>query len=516
MTATHILVFSLALLGFFLCTRRKHKLNLPLPPGPRKLPLLGNLLDLPTSFEWETFQVWGKKYDSRIIHTSVAGQSVIILNSLQAARDLLEKRSSTYSDRPKFAVVNKLQVIMGLSWLAVFMRYGPEWRDRRRLFQRYFHPSNEKIHKPKEVYHTRLLLLQILESPNNYMDHVRHCVGGLLYSISYGSQTKALNDPFLNAAEEVAHNLSDGATTATMVVDIFPFLLRMPFLLFLLFGSTFSKSRKEWKEIGNRFRDDPFHHAQRLMREGTAEPSFISDALENVRLSEDENAQHAIIKDVAGIVIIGGSSTTSAFIHTFFLAMLCFPNAQRKAQEELDRVIGRGRLPDFGDEPELPYLDALLKEVHRWRPSGPLGVPHLSGNEDEYNGYRIPEQSIVLANIWAMFHDKDAYPEPESFKPERFLKDGRLDPSVHDPSTAAFGFGRRICPGAHIAQSMAWITAASILSVFRISPATDGKGQVIEPTIEFRSAVTCQPVPFKCRIEPRHDAAERLIRTSIE
>ncbi|PPQ99996.1 hypothetical protein CVT26_009278 [Gymnopilus dilepis] len=478
LAAADILVVCIVLFGTIFFFGSQSKTALPLPPGPRKLPILGNLLDLPTKFEWETFQAWSKRYGSGIVHASVVGQSIIILNSVEAARDLLEKRSSTYSDS------------MGLSWVMVFMRYGPEWKDRRRLFQRHFHPTNEKIHKPREVRVARSLLLQILENPEHYMDHVRHSVGGLLYSISYGSDTQSSNDPILTAAEDFASNLSEGASPATMVVDIFPFLNYMPSVLRLLFGNAFAKSKQQWRESGRRLHDAPFLHALKGLAEGNVQPSFVSHALEDIKSSNDTEAQQSMIKDVAGVVIIGGSTTTTALIHTFFLAMLCFPDAQSKAQEELDRVVGRNSLPDFSDESELPYLNALLKEIHRWQPSGPLGIPHFIEQEDEYQGYRIPKQSVVIANVWSMLHDEERYPNPDSFRPERFLKDGRLDPLVFDPTTVVFGFGRRICPGAHIAQSILFIVAASVLSAFRISPATDEKGQIIEPTVEFRSAVT--------------------------
>lgn len=85
----------------------------------------------------------------------------------------------------------------------------------------------------------------------------------------------------------------------------------------------------------------------------------------------------------------------------------------------------------------------------------------------------------------AILHDEVTYPDPHSFKPERFLKDGKLDPTVKDPATAAFGFGRRICPGRHMAMEAIWIAAASILSSFNISKAVAEDGSMIEPTYDY-------------------------------
>ena len=80
--------------------------------------------------------------------------------------------------------------------------------------------------------------------------------------------------------------------------------------------------------------------------------------------------------------------------------MTLHPEAQRKAQDELDRVIRRDRLPTFADRPNLPYVDALVKEVLRWNPVAPLGLPHVTFSDDVFEGYHIPKDSILIANIW--------------------------------------------------------------------------------------------------------------------
>ena len=91
---------------------------------------------------------------------------------------------------------------------------------------------------------------------------------------------------------------------------------------------------------------------------------------------------------------------TLSTVQSFFLAMASFPEAQKKAQAELEAVVGPNRLPEFSDRDALPYVNALIKELLRWRSVVPIGVPHRSIEEDEYRGYRIPKGSIVIANIW--------------------------------------------------------------------------------------------------------------------
>ncbi len=93
-------------------------------------------------------------------------------------------------------------------------------------------------------------------------------------------------------------------------------------------------------------------------------------------------------------------SQTVASVRAFFLAMAMYPDIQRKAQEELDRVVGRTRLPDFEDRNNLPYVNAVVKELTRWNVVAPMGLPHAALEDDEYNGYFIPKGSIVIANVW--------------------------------------------------------------------------------------------------------------------
>ena len=119
------------------------------------------------------------------------------------------------------------------------------------------------------------------------------------------------------------------------------------------------------------------------------------------------------------------------------------PEAMKKAQEELDRVVGKGELPDFSHKDRLPYIDALVKEVLRWSPSVPLSLPNRATQDDVYRGFFIPGGAIVIQNVWAISRDPSIYPDPETFNPDRFLKDGKINPLVLNPEDRVFGAGRR-------------------------------------------------------------------------
>jgi len=243
------------------------------------------------------------------------------------------------------------------------------------------------------------------------------------------------------------------------------------------------------------------------------EPSLVTETLKEIQNSDTPSQDIDLLKDTAVMGYMAGADTTVSAIGTFFLAMVCYPEVQKKAQAELDNALN-GRLPEHSDIFSLPYLSALVKEVIRWEPIAPLGVPHLSTNDDFYNDYHIPANSLMVPNQWAMLNDERDYPEPHIFKPERFLKNGKLDSSVRDPLDIGFGFGRRICPGRHLAHSTITITAASVLSTFDLVKKVDENGREIVPKRKYtESAVIRQPPDFPCVIKPRSSHAVELIRS---
>ena len=133
----------------------------------------------------------------------------------------------------------------------------------------------------------------------------------------------------------------------------------------------------------------------------------------------------------------------------------------KKAQQQLDGVLGGERLPEHSDMDQLPYITAVIKETFRWAPPIPVGIPHRLMEDDVYREMSIPAGATVMENIWSVHYfsrdgtspdvpgratcyDRNVYPDPETFNPERFLtKDGKIDPSVKDPEARIFGSGRR-------------------------------------------------------------------------
>lgn len=208
------------------------------------------------------------------------------------------------------------------------------------------------------------------------------------------------------------------------------------------------------------------------------------------------------------------NTQTVSSLSCFFLAMTLYPQVQQRAQEELDAVLSSGTMPTFADRPQLPYIEAITREALRWHPTLPQSVAHRATADNTYRGYFIPEGTLLVENTWTILHDEKIYPdEPRAFKPERFLNEkGQIDENVFNPSKVAFGAGRRICAGRHVADADIWITIAFVLRVFTIAKAEDQEGKEITPKVRFTNGVISHPEAFVCNIKPRSSEYEELVQ----
>jgi len=248
----------------------------------------------------------------------------------------------------------------------------------------------------------------------------------------------------------------------------------------------------------------PFERVKADMAAGVAVPSLTT------RLLEDPIANEEDIKWATGTLYGAGADGMASILALFMLAMTLHPEVQKKAQEELDKVVGKNRFPTFQDRDSLPYLECILKEIYRWYPISPLGTARRVTEDDYYNGYWIPAGSTVFGNNWAMTRDESMYKDGDRFFPERF--EGIGAEKILDPRTFIFGFGRRSCPGVHFVDATIYINMAYILANFNISKARDASGNEIVPEIIHTSDMITRVNDFPCSIQPRSSQAADLIR----
>lgn len=347
-------------------------------------------------------------------------------------------------------------------------------------------------------------LENMLRKPDSFVEHFNRNAARIALKIAYGYEGVTEDEKIIRGGVDAMEVFSAVAAPGVWVVDTFPFLKYVP--SWFPFAK-FKKFAERGKKITDEALDTPFYEVKRRVENGTADGSFTTVMLQTEK-SDPETED--IIKWAATGIFTGQFDTTTATVSWFTLAMAKYPEVQKKAQAEIDRVIGKDRLPEVGDRDSLPYVWAIMQETFRWHPTITM-MPHTAIQDDEYRGYFIPSGTTLMANIWGILHDEKLYHDADKFIPERFCDEG-----APDSLSVAFGFGRRVCPGLVIAQTHIFVTMASMLATFNITKARDSTGAVIEPREDAKSGVINFPKPFVVSITPRSDAAVTLIRRSVE
>ncbi|KAG2111960.1 cytochrome P450, partial [Suillus discolor] len=464
----------------------------PLPPGPRPIPLIGNIRGVDINAPWLAYTEWGKQYGD-IVYSNLFGQHIVVINSEKVAIELLEKRSYNYSDRPDLPT----NALFGFGFNTILMRYGARWRRQRRIFHQAFKAEAALCYRPMQRRKAEQLIRDMLDTPEEFLNHVHVFSSSVIMSASYDYETKH-DDPLVKLiGKSLRLAVQELRPEVATVFNAFPILLRLPAWFP---GMSLKKKAIQSREWLREWMHDPFQYVLERTAEGKAQSSMVSNALKRIG-GKDTSDEITTIKESAATAFGAASETTDLIFQVFILAMVLFPEVQVKAHTLIDAVVGASRLPTFEDRSSLQYIDAILRETLRWHPILPLSIPHASVDSDVYEGYYIPKGTVVVPNVWAMSQNEQKYPNPSQFSPERFLDaDGNLN---DDTVNMAFGFGRRICVGRHFADASLWIAISSLLAVFTFSKRIGADGEVIDFEPRWSSGIAIHPLPFPCSITPR-------------
>ncbi|KAF8741849.1 cytochrome p450, partial [Rhizoctonia solani] len=526
---------SLALPGIVILRKllksKKHR-----PPSPLSLPLIGHLLSVPADTEGIAFLKLGKQLNSDIIYLHLFGYDFVVLNSAQAATELLDKRSALYSDRLCPPMMREPSL---LDWAdhPVFLGYGDAWRNTRRMMNNWLNGRAVTKYYSQQERQARLLVQELATlsgSPQPFAE-VKHellyTMASSMFQLVYGYELQGKRDMYLEKARTITDNangaamftskssdlasLSSWLTTHTdFLVNIFPVLVHVPDWLP---GAGWKRTAREWRLLKEEAINSPYEWTKAQVNQGTAQPSVVSSLLQDhsstIGMSPEEKETR--IKEAA-ITLYQGEWRLRypSTLLVFVAAMVTHPDVQIKAQQELDDVLGFETLPTIADRERLPYIQNIINELPNKRTNGSCvarielctGIPHMCWQDDIYRGYNIDKGTVVqhvvrmqparsastvlypelMHALRAMSRDERFYEDPEVFNPDRYL-----DPNV--PIIPMFGWGRRRCPGMYFAEPSLFVRIASILATLTLSKKKDANGIEITPVIEpgANTAVVC-------------------------
>lgn len=492
-----------------------------MPPGPQPLPFIGNKFDVPKRHPWIQFQEWSRQYGP--IYTVWFGRRpTVIISDPNVAVDLLEKRSQKYSSRPRFVVMG--EIFWDMSSILV-QPYGKDWSVRRKALHQVLTSRALENYKPVAEAEATRLCHQLFSRADDLDNLLNRFTSSIVFTIAYGHRIDSMQSPIIKQRMKIMHWNAAVNVPGRYLVESFPILKHTPDFL-----APWKREVKGWgleeQQANAQLLDYVREDIENSKKPG-ARPLPNSLAKQLLENRAADPASFALLRDrdfasLPSSVFGAGADTTSSTLSSAILALITNQEVLVAAHAELDAVIGRNRLPDYTDEPSLPYIRAVCKEALRWRPVAVLGgTPHASTEADTYRGYYIPKGTNILGNSWAINRHEAFYPNPDHFNPLRFLD---VDPSSLDylpkqylsttsqekgqphPSKlghSSFGWGRRICPGADLASNNLFIALARVLWCFDIRPV---KGAVYD-TYDYTDGFNTRPNPYRCEFSlrsPRH------------
>ncbi|KAF8314234.1 cytochrome P450 [Clavulina sp. PMI_390] len=473
-----------------------------LPPGPRGLPWIGQALQMPM-FHIQLYYTRLYKIYGDIYTLTALGHKIIVLNTYEIAFEVFGRHGAINCNRPPNPFMTRF---LGLDKVIVLMNTNKDWKEGRRLYQTVYGKESSRTHYSKDItFHARNYILDGLERAQDQdcglLDIAVH---KMALQSTYGLSLKD-DDPILLNALEATEVASASIVPGKHIVNLLPSLQHLPdWVPFQNWRTEARMSRKVLDPLS----EMPWRRFLANNAEGATNESFAQRIL-----SEQTSDNAHLLQTLAATNLMAGAEATVGVCRIFILALLLHPEVQRKAQEEIDRVVGRDRMPTIDDQPDLPYLDAVIKEVLRWQPVAPISNPTTPRRNGMYKDYDIPRNTIVIQNTWAISRDETMYPNGDSFDPERWLTD---DPP-RDSRLWCFGIGRRICPGMAYAEMVYTIIFMTLLATVDIVPAkdADGKEKYVDPSVLTTGHLVSIPLPFSYAIRPRSKATVSLIRESM-
>ncbi|KJZ71168.1 hypothetical protein HIM_09423 [Hirsutella minnesotensis 3608] len=477
-----ILLLLIAIAAFAI----QHHLKAPrLPPGPRGLPVIGNIHQISRRYSWKQFQKWHAIYGP-VFSLQLGQITLILLGNHEVTKDLLEKRSALYSSRPPLAVAADC---VAKNFGAALLPYGPRWRQFHKIQLSLLNSRKSRLYQPVQDLESRQLLYNLL-STNNFEHQLYRFSSSLIFMLLYGQRFSKGDEPDLLETEHLASSALEVVSFGNWIVDIFPVLNYLPRCL------------ARWKRMG-----DNFHERRAELYERNAANALSTRSwnwTKQTCIHEVHPVSRKELTFLLGELYETASHTTAGALTVAILAAVMYPDAVKRVQAELEQTVGGRRLPDFNDLSLLPLTKSFVMEVLRWRPLAPGGIPHSPTKDDVYRGFLIPKGAIVNASNWTLEMNDSIFHDADDFIPERWIENPDLPKS-------AFGYGRRICPGQHLARNTLFLTVARLLWAFDIQ-CTDKERLNLANLEMTHEGIFSKPSTFPAKFVVRSQMHEQVVR----
>ncbi|XP_078600500.1 steroid 17-alpha-hydroxylase/17,20 lyase-like [Branchiostoma floridae x Branchiostoma japonicum] len=466
------------------------------PPGPRPLPLIGNLLDMvgadPHIRLTEMAETFGTVFQVRF-----GREPVVVISDIDLAKEALVKNGDDFAGRAHLPTTDLLSNSgMGIA----FADYGRGWRIHKKLTHNSLKMFGQGMLQLEDKITTEAdwLCGYLKTSSGAPLDPylpLNTVVGNVISSICFGKRFEPEDDEFrtiIGYNEGLVDTVGKDA-----LIDVFPWLAKLP-------NSTVRKMKQCLKTRDNVLNNNIDEH-RGSFKDG--QPRDLVDALLKAqaeaaaeggrkaqRYLSDEHIL-TTVNDVFG----GGMETSTTTLRWILAFLLHHPEVQKRIQAEMQQVLCANDPVRLSDRERLPYLEATIREVLRMRPVAPLAIPHVAIRDSSVGDFDVPQGTRVMFNVWAIHHDERHWTDPATFNPDRFLdvKTGQL---LRGGSFLPFLAGCRGCLGESMAKAELFLFTARILRDFRL----ELPGGVSPPCLQGRYGVVMAPDRYNICFRPRN------------
>ncbi|XP_067895752.1 cytochrome P450 1C2 [Heterodontus francisci] len=467
------------------------------PPGPFAWPLVGNAMQLGSSPHL-TFTKMARRYGD-LFQIRLGSHDIVVLNGEATIRQALLQHNAQFAGRPDFA---SFRLVSGGKSMA-FGRYSSQWQLHRRLAHstvRAFSTANSQTKKlfEQHVVSEACDLIQVflrLGASGRHFEPSHQLVvatANVMCALCFG---RRYSHDDLEFRKLLGRNDKFGQTVgAGSLVDAMPWLQAFP--------NPVRSVYQDFKQLNREFfefvRDKIVQHRATYQAGTTRDMSdaFI-DVIEHGKLAEGGLSKEHVEGSVTDI-LGAGQDTTSTALSWILFHLVQFPQLQSRLQQDIDKVVGRERLPGVEDKARLPYLEAFIYEIMRFTSFVPMTIPHATTAHVDINGYHIPKDTVVFINQWSVNHDQHKWRDPGTFEPSRFLKeDGSINRDLAS-RVMIFSAGKRRCIGEQLSKMQMFLFTAILLHQcnFEANPSE-------ELSMDCSYGLTIKPVSFTMLVKLR-------------
>ncbi|XP_056132348.1 cytochrome P450 2J4-like [Lampris incognitus] len=484
-----LLLFSLLFL--VIADYMKNRRPSSFPPGPRALPLVGNIFTVDFTRAHESLTQLAGTYGD--VYSLRMGQTwMVVLNGLKILKEALVTHADSFSERPTLPLQQTITHNHG-----IIMTNGPTWKQQRRFALstlKFFGVGKKSLETAILVEFTFFAKEIAGHKGRPFQPHftINSTVSNIICSLVFGHRFEYGDERFINIMRKLDRAIQIEVSIWAQLYNSFPVLMKC-------LPGPHHTVQHIWNEVKDLIKEELQQHKK---NRDPAEPrDYIDCYLNEIEMSKGD-AGSTFDEDNLVICTLdlfaAGSETTSTTLRWALLYMAKYPDVQEKVQAEIDRVIGSSRQPSMMDRANLPYTDAVIHEIQRMGNIVPLSIPHITNRDVQLGDYTVPKGVTIIPNLTSVLFDKHEWETPFTFNPGHFLNEERkfVKPAAFLP----FSAGKRVCLGENLARMELFLFFTSLLQRFHFSMPAG-----VKPSLDYRFGLTLAPVHYEICATPRQD-----------